>query len=623
ENVLVVVSGGNEGPGLSSSGNPSCAERILSVAAMLPEGSARDSYGFANDGDRVFHFNSRGGEADKPDCAAPGAASSSVPMHAKGENMWGTSMACPQAAGAAAVLISACIQQDIPWNGALIKRALKQSARPIPGYTRLDQGTGVINIPAAFEILKMYASLREAEKVLDYEIRTLSPNALDQKGPAVFWRTGTYFPADYKKQTVTVKAIFPRDIKADDKAVFYRAFNLKADQPWIKTDKSSTYIRGEGEARIGIYFKRDLMKQPGLYTGVVSAFPKSGPGVHVAEFQIPVTVIVPHLPSESNSYSFAVNGKTLKSGQNHRYFVQVPPGASAMHIEIAASSGRFSGIECYVFDPEGVEKGHLSALDPESREPKRLTIGGKRLKPGIWELIPLAFHNVAKPSTYDLSVRFDGLETVPDTVTVWTYESGEKPRGRITAVSRFGCFSGSAEGIISGYRKTEKQEFLADKNHVSFGVDEGTRRVDFEMSVSRETWGLFTDLAVNILDENDVILKDESMTNRSLNFSFFPKKPGKYTLEIWAGFALPENDGELWEMDLTMTHLLNETIPVSVEFSGKDGFEIFPDVPAGLEFKLEKAPRVPPAGCGIWGEIRFRDDATGRTAAVTPLYIRY
>ena len=623
EKVLVAVSGGNEGPGLSSSGNPSCAERILSVAAMLPLGSARDSYGFANDGDRVFHFNSRGGEADKPDCAAPGAASSSVPMHAKGENMWGTSMACPQAAGAAAVLISACMQQDIPWNGALIKRALKQSARPIPGYTRLDQGTGVINIPAAFEILKMYASRREAEKILDYEIRTLSPHAKDQKGPALYWRTGTYFPAEYKKQTVTVKAIFPKDIKADDKAAFYRAFNLKAGQPWMTLDKSSTYIRGEGEAKIGIYFKHDLMKQPGLYTGVVSAFPKSGPGGNTAEFQIPVTVIVPHLPSDGNSYSLAVSGKTLKSGQNHRYFVQVPPVASAMHIEIAASSGQFSGIECHAFDPEGVEKGYIPALNPENREPGRLTISGRRLKPGIWEIIPLAFHNVAKPSTYDLSVRFDGLAAVPDTVTAWTYEDGEKPRGRITAVSRFGRFSGSAEGTVSGYRKTEKREFLTDKNQVPFHVDEGTKRVDFELSVSRETWGLFTDVAVNILDENDFILKDESMTNRSLDFSFYPKKPGKYTLEVWAGFALPENDGELWQMDITMIHFTDETIPVSLKFGDKEDFEIFPDVPVGLDFELEKAPRVPPHGCGIWGEIRFREGASGRTAAVTPVYIRY
>jgi len=66
EQVVIVTSNGNSGPGLSSAGNPSCASRILSVGALLPLGIARDSYGFANDRDRLMHFTSRGGECGKP-----------------------------------------------------------------------------------------------------------------------------------------------------------------------------------------------------------------------------------------------------------------------------------------------------------------------------------------------------------------------------------------------------------------------------------------------------------------------------------------------------------------------------------------------------------------------------
>ncbi|NTV83907.1 MAG: S8 family serine peptidase, partial [Bacteroidales bacterium] len=413
ENVLVVTSNGNEGPGLGSTGDPSAASRVLSVGAMLSYGSARDSYGFANESDRMFHFSSRGGEVDKPDVIAPGAAASSVPPHATRENMWGTSMSCPQIAGAAAVLISACLQEKIPFNGALIKRALKYSAAPLAGYNRLDQGMGIPNLIRAFEIMKMYSQRNEKEKLTDYRIETLSPVYPDEKGETAYWRTGKYLPDKSMKQVYSVEAQFPVKISADEKNNFYRAYDLKVDQAWFKLDKSSSYIRGSEPARIGGYYQSALLTNPGVYVATISAYPKSGPGKNIPEFQLVNTVMVPQVFETSNNYRMKVSGKSLKAGEHHRYFVLIPAGASSMTVKISPSAGKWCGIYAYIFNPEGVEMEKTATIDPQTAEPVVTTLNATDLMPGVWEIIPYAYHNLTQISTYDLEVHFAGIVVQP------------------------------------------------------------------------------------------------------------------------------------------------------------------------------------------------------------------
>jgi tripeptidyl-peptidase II len=611
ENILMVNSNGNSGPGLSTAGNPSCANRILSVGAMLPAASARDSYGFSTGEDRIFLFSSRGGEVNKPDCIAPGAAASTVPAYSENENMWGTSMACPQLAGAAAVLISACLQEKIPFNGALVKRALKFSATPLPGYSPLDQGTGFVNIPRAFEIMKTFAQRFEHQAVLDYEIETASPVYPDETGMTAYWRCGNYIPSLDEKQIFKVKAILPKNLTADQKQKFYRAFELKVDQPWFKLDKTSTYIKADHSASIGGFYQRELLKQPGLYVCKITAFPKSGPGQDIPEFELLNSIIVPYEFHSGNNFQVDMRNKNLKPGELHRYFVLIPPGASAMNIQVSKSPGMYCGVRGYIYNAEGVKKGSLPEMSRDKTDPVLFTCSGDELDCGVWEVDICAYYNVPQNSTYDLSVSFEGIKVEPGIISKIDYRNGEKPSGELIVVNNYHTFKGSVTGEISGYCNSRNEKITHDKYIYPFKVDENISKVAFILEMDKAIWNLFTDVSANIKDKNGKIVKSDGFEHRKLEISFQPASADEYQLEIIAAFALPEKMNQEWQLQCTEKYFTKE--PIQVRFEKPD-YQVFPGMAKVLKFELDNTPRLTPKGFTHFGEIRFNRLLGGSSA---------
>lgn len=618
ENILVVTSNGNEGPGLSTTGNPAGAFRLASIGAMMPHEHARDSYGFTIDSDRIFHFSSRGGELRKPDFVTPGSAASSVPYHDTRENKWGTSMACPQAAGAAAVLISACEQQDIPYNAAVLKRAMKYSASPIPGYTPLDQGTGILNIEKALSLLKTYADRDEHEKLLDYKIETTCPSFDDSKGRMAYWRTGSYIPPEDEKQVFDVNPLFPESMTAQQKADFYRAYRLESDQSWLKLDKSSTFIRGEQAAHIGAYYRHDELAEPGFYVATITAFPKSGPGRDIPEFQILATAIVPFQATPENDYSIDVTGKTLKAGQHHRYFVDIPPGASAMTVTLKPDNNKWCKIYGYLHKPDGVLYERFPLINPDDKEPVRITVPRQQLDAGIWEIVPSAYYNTTKTSTFDMHIEFDGLDIQPDTLTNFTFENGEKPQGTFRVVNHFSQFEGTAKGRLRGYQKTEALEISSDIYEQPLKINEDVERLTLRLEMSEETWGLFTDVAFNVIDKDGTFVLNDGFMQRKRVSSFRPA-PGEYTLRIVAGFTYPSKTSESWQLKLTEIYETKQDIPLSVEKNGESRFNLYPGIPAELMFELQQTPSMVPDGYHHFGSLEFISDKDEQKAARVPI----
>ncbi|MBN2366518.1 MAG: hypothetical protein EH225_11325 [Calditrichaeota bacterium] len=620
EDILVVLSNGNEGPGIGSTGNPSSAFRPLSAGAMLPAASAMDSYGFPISRDVIFHFSSRGGEVDKPDCLAPGAAASTVPYYDSRENKWGTSMSCPQIAGAAAVLMSACMQEKILYKGSLIKRSLKYGTKRMAEYTHLDQGTGIVNIPAAFEIMKIYQKRGEAEKLLDYRISTKNPFYPDGEGQTAYWRTGGYYPPAINKQQFQVEPLFPASMSIDQKADFYRTYNLKSDQPWFKLDKNSTYIRGENPAKIGGYYQSELLREPGLYAGVVRAYPKTGDGRDIPEFELLNSVIIPYLFHEENNYQRKFTNNKLKAGEYNRYFVLVPPGASSMNIRIAASPGEWCGIRAYIFDPEGRQFAWLRDMNAETQKPLTRTISGASLKPGIWEIVPFAFFHLNRTSSYDMDIHFDGLEIMPEVITQVDSLDSRHPRGRFSVTNLFRYFSGKGSGEIDGYEKTWTPEITGDKYRFDFRTDPNVSAVRFHFTMDENTYGYFTDIAVNIRDSLDKILKTEGLGQRFNEITFIPPDSGIYSCEIAAGFTYPEKSENVWKLEITQKTVISDEIRITAEKNNRQNFVLYPLIPAELTFRMDKNLFTLPDSFLYSGALYLQDDS-GVTIAEVPLKI--
>jgi subtilisin family serine protease len=171
--MQLVISAGNDGPGSNTVGDPGVATSALTVGASITDDTWRANYGSDSATPlALMPFSSRGPREDggfKPDVVAPGAAIAPIPPWQDGRPIAGTyglpagyglqngtSMAAPQVTGAAALLVGAhkATHGGARPDPAALRDALRGSATPIPGVGVHEQGTGLVDVAAAWDRLQ-------------------------------------------------------------------------------------------------------------------------------------------------------------------------------------------------------------------------------------------------------------------------------------------------------------------------------------------------------------------------------------------------------------------------------------------------------------------------------------
>ncbi len=621
--LYVCTSAGNEGPGLSTVGLPATSYSVISSGAYLSPEMGADLYSADMAQATLFNFSSRGAEANKPDIVSPGSALSTVPGFVDGMARFnGTSMAAPQTAGVIACLVSAAQQQDLSIHWGMMKRAIIAGGSPVPDLSLNDQGGGLVNTGASWKVLQELAGSESAQQVLWYEIQTPCAFQGDGHSEAAYWRTPGGAPLAPEKINFTVTPVFHPDLGPDQRDTFFRSFNFKSEASWLKVVSGDRYIRGDMGMTVTCTYDGNRLQDAGSYAARIIASIDGGDlgGLAGREFYLWNTVVIGDDFSPSTGYSREYVGHDLAQSMVHRYYVNVPAGASAMRVrlEVSGDTGASDGaaVLTEICDPEGKVRGGFAGYARKTGDQiKDMTVLAPELATGTWEINVASSITNLDLSDYRLTVSFDGYavdaagmdKLIPAAV-------GKPAKGKLRVTRVFpGSFQGRVTAAMQGF--IARSEVTIEETDVwskSFTLDRNTPRASFHMVMTKDVGNLFTDCAINIVDSSGKAVRSTAFGGLEGDLGYtLPagQDSGTYKVQVVGAFAIAADMAE-WGFDLEEKYFLADSIAGTVTRSGGGDLRLYAGIPTTLKVRFVDPWPTIPTGLEAFGRVQFRDTRT-------------
>jgi tripeptidyl-peptidase-2 len=601
--LYICTSNGNDGPGISTAGLPACSYAVLSSGAALAEEVGNDLYGSMTGKDIILHFSSRGGEVRKPDIISPGAAASTIPNYAGGDVMWGTSMASPYTAGVVSLLLSAARVDfpDVKIPAQFLFKVIRESATKLSGYSYLDQGGGYINAEKAYELLSKNIKAGEISKFETYTTTSFAPNMPKQQAQNLYIRNGAYIKST-DNFSFTVKR---NNFVKQDK--FYRIYNIKSDSDWLIPTQRKLHLRNDQNGIVNVKLDRSKMTEPGLYNGMI--YGTRADQSNFPEFEMMATVVIPYQLNNKNDYSMIVEDQELAPGILKRYFLEVPFGASVLHLRFSAEENKFASARFIVHDPNGAAQlfGIFNAQGTEDFVDRYLT----NLEPGVYELDVLGNFNSKANSTYNLLAEVDGITRIDKDLMV-----GKNHSVQLENVFDKVC-TYNVSGDISGYQKEFSVTMDSVKTYdIPFVIKKGEKSKSFAIEISKEDFNKVTDFTYAIYDSSGKALSAGGLSYRTGDISIdndFKSDLTKLKLVIIPGYA---NAAGKMDVKITETTELENHSPIKFK-SGSLTF--YPTVNQTVSFDFKKPDFIIPTDSKFNGKIEFKSIRTDKTVFEMPL----
>jgi subtilisin family serine protease len=471
--VQMFISAGNSGPGVNTVGDPSVAADVVSVAASVSKDTWLANYGsVVRTKNNLFNFSSRGPREDggfKPNIAAPGSAISTTPLWQPGgpvpeagyqlppgySMLNGTSMASPQATGAAALLLSAARATDKGVTPAAMRRAIYTSAKPIENVPVHAQGNGMFDVPGAWNLLK--GGVETRGYTADAPVCTpLSGSLLPvpNRGTGIHNRcaadNGGQKAGQTKKYTIKLTRT-----GGPDK-------DVKHVLRWVGNDGTFTSDRS-----VDLPLKK---------TVTVEVEAKGGAGVHsaklevddpktsVVDFEVLNTVVIGN-DAKAPTYSFATEGSVDRNSFKS-YFVTVPQGAPALQVNL---SGIATGSQTrfIAFNPKGLPVEDTSSIGcytnysndavckPQERD-------YQNPMPGIWEFeVEARRTSPALNNPFQLTAEVQGVTVQPSVVHLTDAAPGVPTSASWTVKNNYGLVNVTGQGGPLGSLFSERPSVSA------------------------------------------------------------------------------------------------------------------------------------------------------------------
>ena len=605
--LYIATSNGNAGPGISTAGLPAASRAIFSSGAVLSQDVGNDLYGTILDNDIILHFSSRGGEVGKPDVVAPGAATSTVPNFMPVDRFWGTSMASPYSAGVMSLILSAVNVEfpDVKIPSRFLYKVLRESAVPMEGYERIDQGSGMINAVKAFELLKKYIENGELNNFETYAVSAFSPNMPKGKAPSMYIRNGAYLTGD---ESFSFKVTRDNLI---DKKKFYRLFNIKSDSDWLVPLTKQTKIRNNTSATVSYRLDKSKMAEPGMYNGVLIGYRNK---TNILEFEMMATVVVPYEFNATNRYSKTWKAEVLDQGMHNRYFLEVPAGANSLRIKLNSENDSYTSLRMYLHNPEG-ETVLYNSLTPGLKDDMTEKYY-YNLVPGVYELVVLGQYASKNKSTYDLTVEFKGMTRIGDGAICQKLNSIDVVN-YLNKVEEY-----TMSGDILGYQK-EFTLFLdsVETYDYKFTMMKGEKAKKFEIEISKTDFNKVTDFAILIFDEDGKIVSSDGLGNNNGSLSIFntnEKNEENFTLKLIPAFS---NEAGQINVKIVETTLLDKKEEIKLTSEGTKIIKMYPSLQKTLSLKYELPEYEIPEGTNYYGNLNFNSKNNEKEIVKLPILI--
>jgi subtilisin family serine protease len=462
------ISAGNSGPGVNTVGFPSVATKVMSIGAYWSRDTVLANYGATVSTAEALHdFSSRGPREDgglKPSVVAPGSAVSGVPTWQPGNcvayacppgyGMFnGTSMAAPEATGASALLLSAAFQTDHGHKPAQLRQAMTSSARFIGGYAAHEQGFGLLNVGAAWNLLSQ--DVKTADITSAVPTSTLLSGFLTPPGIG----TGIYDRENAPLGTAPYTRTYTFT-KRDGGGGTYNISWIGNDGTFSTSGVTSLTLSKQKQATLVVTITPTTV---GTHSALLVLDDPNTVGIDYTTMN---TVMVSQPLNAANGYIATMTGLANRFEDSRPNFLfKVPAGTTAVKFTIMRTNGgriAFNCVHPYGLPSSSTTNGCNQGFVSSGANPRTAVIANPT--PGVWEVgLRASRTSVANPATF--TVKAEAFRVTFDP-TSWT----QSPAAVGTTYST--TFTGTnayAAGTIANTGSDFASVFTANKTIAAAG----------------------------------------------------------------------------------------------------------------------------------------------------------
>ncbi len=579
---------------------------MISVGASVSKDTWAADYGSAVDTKyAMMPFSSRGPREDggfTPTLTAPGASVNTVPTWEPGAPvaeagyqlppgyamLQGTSMASPQATGAAALLISAAKERHHVLPPAELRTALTSTAKKIKGVQAYAQGAGLIDVNEAWEAIGDGVSVQEYTVKAPVKTSLAASLKTPGFGTGLYDREGGLKTGENRTYDISITRT-----TGPDRPIWH-------ELGW-KNNDGTFRIVGDDEVRLPLNRPvtvkvRAKARTAGVHSAILTV---DDDHTWPVDKQI-LTTVVAAQPLAKPSYALKESGSVQRNATTS-YFVNVPKGAKSLEV---AMSGLRSGSQTrwIAISPYGVPADPTSTPNCYPNYPNPANTCRPELRsypdplPGVWEFEVEARRtspHLDNPFTLTataLGAAFDPAErTIPEA------KAGTPTPVSWTVTNGFAAIEGKLRGGQLGSSVTDRptiKQGEARTTKVTLGA--GVTRLD--ASIGRVS-DAKADLDLSVYKDGKVVA---SSTKGDSEESVSLSKPaaGEYTIEV-TGYSVPGGSTAYDYRDVYFAPSLgelrtDESKPVHLASGAK--------AEVGAELIAATAP---PAGRALFGEAQL------------------